>query len=131
MVKTVLAVPLFLLLVVLWPLVYWVSNYLWLGAVDPIAVHELIVFLPMGVISALAVTIPQLSRKYSGCLMSGLLGYLIATPIAYLATLYGGLILNPWLAATVLGSLPLLAFTYIGYKIGEKVYRHNQEFHNY
>ena len=131
MAKTVLAVLLFLLLVVLWPLVYWISNYIWLGAVNPIAVHELIVFIPMGIISALAVTTPQLSRKYSGCLMSGLLGYLIATPIAYFATLYGGLVLNPWLAATLLGSLPLLIFTFIGYKIGEKISNHNHEFHNY
>ena len=131
MIRTVLTVLLFILLVVLWPLVYWVSNYVWFGAVDPIAVHELVVFIPMGVISALAVAMPQLSRRYSGCLMAGLLGYLIATPIAYIATLYGGLILNPWLAATLLGSLPLLTFTFIGYKIGEKVYCHNQGIYDY
>ena len=131
MMKAVLTVLLFVLLVILWPMVYWVSNYFWLGTVNPVALHELLVFLPMGVIGALAVTIPQLSNKYSGCFMSGILGYLVATPIAYFSTLYGGLVLNPWLSASLLGSLPLLIFTFIGYKIGEKIHSHNQGFHYY
>lgn len=129
--KTILTVLLFGLLVVAWPLVYWVSTYIWLGRVDPVALHELLVFIPMGIISALGVTVPQLSQRYAGCLVSGLSGYFIATPIAYFSTLYGGLVLNPWLSATFLGSLPLLVFTFIGYKIGEKVYCQDQGFHQY
>ncbi len=126
MAKVVLIVLLFILLVIFWPLVYWLSAFFWFGQVDSIASHDVVVFIPMGIITALAVTMPQLSRKYSGCLMAGCFGYLIATPIAWFATLYGSLILGPWLSATLLGSLPLLVFTFVGYKIGEKMYRHNQ-----
>ena len=129
--KTILTVLLFGLLVVVWPVAYWVSNYIWLGRVDSVALHELLVFIPMSIISALGVTMPQYLKKYTGCLLSGLFGYLIATPIAYFSTLYGGLVLNPWLSATFLGSLPLLVFTFIGYKIGEKMYCQDQNFYGH
>ena len=131
MVKAVFTVLLFLLLVILWPIVYWVSNYLWFGAISHVVVHELVLFLPMGAVGALGVIIPLFSKRYEGQLMSGMLGYLVATPIAYLASLYGGLILPPWLATAILGGVPLLVFTFIGYKIGEKVHSHNQGVHHY
>ncbi|OED43476.1 hypothetical protein ACH42_10150 [Endozoicomonas sp. (ex Bugula neritina AB1)] len=76
MVKPVLTVLLFVLLVVAWPLMYWVSNYVWLGQINSAVNYELMVFVPMGVISSLGVIMQQLFQKYAGCLVSDLLGYM-------------------------------------------------------
>ena len=122
MFKAVRAVLLFAFLVILWPAVYWLNQITVLGAPTAEALKELALFLPMGFLGACAVTLPNLSPKYTNCLTAGLLGYLVAAPISYLAAIYGSLILPLWLATTVLGSLPLIIFTFIGYKIGEKVY---------
>ncbi|WP_139117854.1 hypothetical protein [Endozoicomonas atrinae] len=49
-------------------------------------------------------------------LFTGSVSFIIAAPIAYFASLYGGLILAPWLSATLLGSLPVLTFVITGVK---------------
>ncbi|MGB1272456.1 MAG: hypothetical protein ACPG5T_10300, partial [Endozoicomonas sp.] len=89
---------LFALLLVFWPSAYAVSSYLRFGAVDHLKIHELCSFVLLGLISGLVVLLPLLSRKYAGCLPWGLAGFIIAAPIAYIASLYGGLILSPWLS---------------------------------
>lgn len=118
---TLKIILIFILLLAFWPITYIVSSYLALGEVDQLTVHELYNFIPLGVISGLAVTTPLWSRRYTHCLFWGLAGFTVAAPIAYYASLYGGLVLAPWMSATVLGSLPVLTFTFIGYKIGEKI----------
>lgn len=115
------SVLIFILLLAFWPFAYIVSSYFALGEVDHLIVHELYNFIPLSVISGLAVIIPLWSRRYTRCLFWGLAGFMVAVPIAYFASLYGGLVLAPWLSATLLGSFPVLIFTFIGYKVGEKV----------
>lgn len=126
MVRAVLLVLLFLLLVIFWPAVYGVTSYLRFGQLDAVGNNELLPFLLLGVIGALAAILPSLTRKYHGCLTAGLSGYMIAAPIAFLGTAFGGLIVPPWVAVIVLGSVPLLIFTFIGYQIGEKVHKHKK-----
>ena len=124
MYKVVVAALLFLLLLMFWPLVYGGLHLVKSGHLEPVVIQELVIFLPMSFIGALAVIMPFLSAKYSDSLIAGLLGYFIASPLALLGTLFGGLVVNPWLASSVVGSLPLLVFTFIGYIIGEKVKKH-------
>ena len=115
------SILIFTVLLAFWPMIYVSSCYLALDEIGQLAIHELYNFIPLGVISGLAVIIPLWCRRYTHCLLWGLSGFIIAAPISYFASLYGGLVLEPWLSATVLGSLPVLIFTYIGYKVGEKV----------
>ena len=115
------SILIFILLLAFWPFTYIVSSYLALGEVGHLTVHELYNFIPLGLISGLAVITPLCSKRYTRCLFWGLAGFMVAVPIAYFASLYGGLVLAPWLSATLLGSLPVLIFTFIGYKVGEKV----------
>ena len=126
MVRTALLVLLFLSLVIFWPAVYGVSSYLRFGQLEAVANAELLLFLFLGIIGALAAILPSLTRKYDGCLSAGLSGYLIAAPITFLGSTFGGLIAPPWVAVIILGSIPLLVFTFIGYQIGEKVHRHRK-----
>ena len=126
MVRILLLVLLFLLLVIFWPAVYGVSSYLRFGQLEAVGNNELLLFLFLGIIGALAAILPSLTRKYDGCLSAGLSGYLIAVPIAFLGSTFGGLIAPPWVAVIVLGSVPLLVFTFIGYQIGEKMHRHRK-----
>ena len=129
MVRAILLVLLFLLLVIFWPAVYGVSSYLRFGDLEIIDGDDLLLFLSLGFIGALAAILPSLTRKYSGCLFAGLSGYLVAVPIAFMGSTFGGLIAPPWVAVIILGSVPLLIFTFIGYQIGEKVHRHKKGYH--
>ena len=126
MVRTVLLVLLFLLLVIFWPAVYGVSSYLRFGGLEATNNSDFLPFVFLGVIGALTAILPSLTRRYEGCLSAGLSGYLVAAPIALLGSTFGGLIAPHWIAVMVLGSVPLLIFTFIGYQIGEKVHRHKQ-----
>ncbi len=131
MIKPVPMTAFFILLVFIWPGIYGLSSYIRFGPLAEYQINELLVFFPMGIISALGVILPLMTHKYSGCLYWGLAGYLLASPIAYFATLYGGLVLSPWISTLLLGCGPILIFTYIGYKVGEKVRSHAFGHHRY
>ena len=126
MVRAVLLVLLFVLLVTFWPAVYGVSNHLRFGELANTNSADLLLFLLLGLIGALAAILPSLTRRYTGCLSAGLIGYMIAAPISFIGSIFGGLIVPPWVAVIILGSVPLLVFTFIGYQIGEKMHRHKR-----
>ena len=126
MVRMALLVVLFLLLVIFWPAVYGISGYLGFGGLEASANSELLLFISLGVVGALTAILPSLTRRYMGCLLAGLSGYLVAVPIAFLISTFGCLVAPPWVAVIVLGSVPLLIFTFIGYQIGEKVHLHKK-----
>lgn len=127
--RVVFLVLLFILLVIFWPVIYGGASYIRIGSLEPAVLNDLLLLLPMGFVGASVAILPSLTRKYSGCLSAGLTGYLIASPIAFLGSFFGGLVLPPWMAAVLIGSAPLLIFTFISYQIGEKMNYHKNGFH--
>ncbi len=111
----------FVLLFAFWPAAYLFSGYFVQGEISHLVIHEVFNFVPLSIISAFSVVLPMWSRRYGRCLLWGLSGFLVGTPIAYFASIYGSLIMAPWLSATVLGGFPMLVFTFIGYKVGHSV----------
>ncbi|WP_432666592.1 hypothetical protein R9X47_09625 [Wukongibacter baidiensis] len=78
-----------------------------------------LIFAPMGLISG-ALLIYLLRKDIDGKRKKGIIiGYLISVPIALLVSIVSGLIVPPIVATSVVGTIPLLIGTTLGYGVTE------------
>ena len=77
-----------------------------------------LIFLPMGLISAIAlIYLVQRADSFSRK-ASTIFGYLLASPFALIASMFSGLIFSPFVGPLIYGAIPLVIGTAIGYVIG-------------
>ena len=108
------------LLTLLWPLLQLLVFALRFGRLPPGGAAEALVFLPMGLVSAVALVV--LLRR-SGSLRQAVwtvIGYAVAAPLALVGSLAGGLILPGALGALVGGAPPLVLGAVLGYLAGAR-----------
>ena len=103
----------------LWPLVHWWS----FRAQFPGGVLELsaLVFAPMGAIAGgfLAYWLREAASQQQRLLV--VLGYLVASPLAFLGSLAGTRFFeNPLLGLTLFGALPLVLGCFFGWMLGRR-----------
>ena len=115
--------PLHLFLVIgastlLWPLVHYLVFILRFpgGVMEPSA----LVFGPMGAVAGgfLAYWLKEAQSQQQRLLV--VLGYLVASPLAFIGSLGGGLVLSPYLGVTIFGALPLILGCFFGFQLGKR-----------
>jgi hypothetical protein len=109
-----------IVLTLLWPaleLAIFVARF---GRMPPGGPTASLVFLPMGFVSAVAVTWlwsrtsgPDGRRRIA-------LGYVVAAPLALIGNLLGGLVLPGMWGPLVFGGVPLLIGATVGYLLGPR-----------
>jgi hypothetical protein len=101
-----------------WPAAQLAVFWLRFGHMPPGGSGESLVFLPMGVVAAVAVVWlwsradSRRQRRYVAA------GYLLAIPVAFPGALMGGLALPWFLGPLVFGGLPLVGGSYAGFVLG-------------
>lgn len=103
----------------LWPLIHYLVFLLRFGGAAT-AGPFMWVFAPMGAIAGgfLAYWL-QAGHTRQGRLLV-VLGYLVASPLAFIGSLGGGLFFQPLVGVTVFGALPLVLGTFFGYVMGRR-----------
>ena len=81
---------------------------------------EVLVFVPMGVVSGGLLVWLLGQARSRGRKASTVAGYVVAAPFAFIGSLLGGLVLDPLVGTLLLGALPLLLGTAAGYRIGKR-----------
>lgn len=106
------------LLTLTWPMIHLVVFWLRFNRLPTGGLAESIVFLPMSLATATVAvwlwsrTASQRNRRFVA------VGYLLASPIAFLGSLLGGLLLPSIWGPLVFGAIPLVAGCYIGFAVG-------------
>jgi uncharacterized membrane protein len=103
-----------------WPVLHLVVFWVRFGHLPRGGASEALVFVPMGLVAAVGVVLlwtRATTRRQKTRLVCG---YLAATPIAFLGSLLGGLVLPGVLGAILYGAGPLLVGSWIGYCIGRE-----------
>jgi hypothetical protein len=115
--------PLHLFLVIgastlLWPLIHYLVFILRFpdGVMQPSA----LIFAPMGAIAGgfLAYWLKEAQSQQQRLLV--VLGYLVASPLAFIGSLGGGLVLSPYIGPTLFGALPLILGCFFGFQLGKR-----------
>jgi hypothetical protein len=88
---------------------------------NPVPYSELLGFLLMGLIPGIPVANWLRESKSRGQRIAVIAGYIIASPIAFIGSLGGGLFMTPWLGATIFGGLPLILGSWLGYWLGKRL----------
>lgn len=109
------------LLSLAWPMIHLAVAYIRFGSGFAGGFVEALVFLPMGAISggfllywiAKATTRPQR--------LVTLLGYLVASPMAFIGSLGGGLFLPALIGATLFGGMPLILGAFFGFYLSRNI----------
>lgn len=114
--------PLHLFLVIgastlLWPLVHYLRFVMEFpgGVMEPSA----LIFAPFGAIAGgfLAFWLKEAQSQQQRLLV--VLGYLVASPLAFIGSLGGGL-LSPFIGVTLFGAIPLIPGCFFGYQLGKR-----------
>jgi hypothetical protein len=107
------------LLALIWPLTHYLVFVIRFPGSPPPEPSPLI-FLPMGAISGgILMYLVDLARSQQQRLLT-VLGYALASPLAFIGSIGGGLILEPIVGATLLGVLPLAIGTLAGFWLGQR-----------
>jgi hypothetical protein len=108
------------LLTLLWPLLQLLVFALRFGRLPPGGAAEALVFLPLGLVSAVVLVL--LLRRSRSLRQAGwtLVGYAVAAPLALVGSLTGGLVLPGAVGALVGGVIPLAVGAVLGYLAGAR-----------
>ena len=101
-----------------WPAAHLLVFWLRFGQTPPGGPAESLVFVPMGLVAAVAAVwlwIRAESRRRRRFVVGG---YIAASPFAFIGSLVGGLMLPGVWGPLVFGAVPLIAGCWIGYVIG-------------
>jgi hypothetical protein len=106
------------LFTLLWPLTHYVVAVMRFGGDFQVRASEFLALVPMGALSGglLLYLIDIAETKQQGTL--AVLGYVVASPVAFIGSLGGSLFLPPFLGATLFGGLPLAFGAVIGFFLG-------------
>ncbi len=115
--------PLWLAISILaWPLTVLILNMLRFGQLNGMAWGQAASFLGMGLLSGCGLIWARLRSPNHVIRTSCVVGYLVVCPFAFSGALLSGLTWQiPFLGTAVLGGLPLLAGTAVGYFLGYRV----------
>lgn len=80
---------------------------------------EALYFIPMGILSAGFLIFLMQRAANRTTRISAIIGYLVACPFALVGSLGGGLILDPLIGVTIMGTVPLILGTAAGYALGK------------
>lgn len=115
------AVSLFLwigFLSLIWPLTQYLVYVLRFPGSTP--QPSALIFLPMGAISGgVLMYLVDIASNQQQRLMT-ILGYALASPLAFVGSLGGGLFMAPIVGATLFGSLPLVIGCMTGFWMGQR-----------
>jgi len=106
------------LLTLVWPAAQLLVFLLRSGGLPPGGAAESLVFVPMGLVTAIAAVWLWGRAESSRRRRLVLVGYIAASPFAFIGSLVGGLLLPGALGPLVCGGVPLIAGCYLGYAIG-------------
>ena len=102
---------------VLWPLIHYLVFVIRFpnGVIEPSA----LVFAPFGAVAGgfLAYWLKEAQSQQQRLLV--VLGYLVASPLAFIGSLGGGLVLSPYIGVTIFGALPLILGCFFGFQLGK------------
>lgn len=101
----------------MWPLIHYLVFVLRFpgGVMEPSA----LIFAPFGAIAGgfLAYWLKEAQSQQQRLLV--VLGYLVASPLAFIGSLGGGL-LSPVIGVTLFGALPLILGCFFGFQLGKR-----------
>ena len=104
-------------LTLVWPVLHGIVFRLRFGHLPEAGLAGPAVFLPMGFVSAVTfVWFWHLSGYSSPSWI--LLGYMAAVPLAFVGSLFGGLLMPGIVATVVFGAVPLIVGSFLGYRYG-------------
>lgn len=106
------------LLTLLWPGLQLGLFLLRFQRLPPGGVAEGLVFAPMGAVAGAALLVLVGRARGARQRRATIIGYLLASPLALLGSLLGGLVLPPVIGALLFGATPLVAGAAIGYALG-------------
>ena len=110
-----------ILLALLWPLLHLTVFIYRFGRLpEGVGLTDSLVFIPMGIVSGIVLIFLMQKAKSRGRKISTFVGYLLATPIAFVGSLLSGLIFDPLVGTLIYGALPLIAGTALGFGIGRR-----------
>lgn len=103
----------------LWPAIH-IGVFMARFPENPVPYNETLGFILMGLIAGLFVANWYRKSSTRRHRVAILIGYVIASPVAFIGSLAGGLFLPPWLGATLFGGVPLIIGAWIGNALGRK-----------
>lgn len=107
-------------LALLWPALHMLVFVARFGRLPDGGLGEAAVFLPMGVIAG-AILLWFVGRARSrGRKLAAIAGYLAASPVAFIGSLLGGLIFEPFVGTLLYGVIPLALGSAAGYALGKR-----------
>lgn len=105
----------------IWPLAHLAMFLIRFSKLPSNMMAESAVFIPMGLLSGLFLMYMLQKSTDPKQKKGAVSGYVAAFPIAFIGSLFGGLLITPWIGTLIFGFLPLLFGIYLGYKVGEKL----------
>ena len=105
-----------------WPIIHLVVFYSRFQKLPPNGIIEAVAFLPFGLLAAFILLYAWDRSSDQRQKWLSVLGYLLAAPFAFIGSLGGGL-LFPYIGPAIMGSIPLLIGTFIGYYLGKLLSR--------
>jgi len=106
------------LLTVVWPAAHLLVFWLRFGGLPPGGPAESLVFVPMGLVTAIAAVWLWGRAESSRRRRLVFVGYIAASPFAFIGSLVGGLVRPGVWGPLVCGGGPLIAGCYVGYASG-------------
>ena len=96
-----------ILLTLLWPGLHLLVFVVRFGRLSPGGVTDALVFLPMGLLAAAVLIILWAAAATRSRKIGLVLGYLLASPVAFIGALFSGLMLPPVIGTLLYGAGPL------------------------
>lgn len=110
-----MAIVWLILLTVLWPILQLLVALIGFGRIDSALIGDSAVFLPMGLVGAIALVYAWRRAPDRRRRIGATVGYIAASPAALLGAILGGLALPPVVGTLAFGGLPLVAGVALGY----------------
>jgi len=107
-----------ILLTLVWPAAHLLVFWLRFGQMPPGGPAESLVFVPMGLVAAIAAVWLGSRAESSRRRRFVVGGYIAASPFAFIGSLVGGLMLPGGWGPLVFGAVPLIVGCWIGYVSG-------------
>jgi hypothetical protein len=115
---TVARIAAVIVLTLFWPAAQLLVFLLRFGQPPPGGPAESLVFVPMGLVTGITAVLLWERASSSPRRRLVVVGYVAATPFAFIGSLVGGLVLPGVWGPLVFGGAPLIAGCYIGYATG-------------
>ena len=106
------------LLALFWPFIHILVLIARFGQFPSDRLVDSAIFLPMGVVSAGALVVLFQMAQTRGPKVGAIVGYSLTIPVAFVGSLFSGLMFPPLVGTLLYGALPLVLGTVLGYVLG-------------